>query len=301
MNNGNVSSFVRLCHPGWIGRVGPLMRILLSGFHASLRMSRFAAVPLIMLLAAAPATAQPGLVGVDPDRAALLIETIRANGCAMTEDEVEPILVGLDYDAAEAQAIVAVLLEADAVGFDEDWNIFLSEDLCAADPAQDAAFFAAAADPQRRYVILESQRDVARDAVTGLEWQRCSLGQDWDGQTCTGEAAHYTWEEAGQAADAVADWRLPTIDELRTLVYCSSSGPHERFPGNGGSCDDGHQQPTIVVEVFPNTPADWYWSGSPSVWRPFDSAWSVTFDSGGNTEYAGQSSTGRVRLVRGAQ
>jgi len=276
------------------------MRIPVFGLNASRRISRFAAVPLILLLAAAPATAQPGLAGVDPDRAALLIGTIRANDCAMTEDEAAATLPGLDYDQAEVEGIVSALVDVGAVGFDEDWTIFLSEDLCAADPAQDATVFAAAVDPQRRYEILESQRDVVRDTVTGLEWKRCSLGQSWDGQTCTGEAAHYTWEEAGQAADEVADWRLPTIDELRTLVYCSSSEP-ARFPGGDGFyCRGEHQRPTIVIEVFPNNPAYWYWSGSPSRWRPYDLAWSVNFDEG----YAGedsQSDRSRVRLVRGAQ
>ncbi|MBJ6922970.1 DUF1566 domain-containing protein, partial [Vibrio cholerae] len=36
--------------------------------------------------------------------------------------------------------------------------------------------------------------------TTGLIWQRCSLGQSWDGTDCTGEATTFTWEEALAAA-----------------------------------------------------------------------------------------------------
>lgn len=32
--------------------------------------------------------------------------------------------------------------------------------------------------------------------ATGLIWQRCSLGQSWDGTDCTGTATTFTWQQA---------------------------------------------------------------------------------------------------------
>jgi hypothetical protein len=107
-------------------------------------MIRLVALPLILLLAAVPASAQSAAESADPERAALLIATIRANDCAMTEDEAADSLPGLGYDMTESQAIVSVLLSAGLVGFDND-RLILDDALCAGDPAEDAAVFAAAA------------------------------------------------------------------------------------------------------------------------------------------------------------
>ncbi|MBJ6938275.1 DUF1566 domain-containing protein, partial [Vibrio cholerae] len=59
--------------------------------------------------------------------------------------------------------------------------------------------------------------------TTGLIWQRCSLGQSWDGTDCTGEATTFTWEEALAAAAQHTfagrnDWRLPNKNELVSIV-----------------------------------------------------------------------------------
>lgn len=29
----------------------------------------------------------------------------------------------------------------------------------------------------------------------GLIWQKCSVGQTWNGETCSGEAIEMTWDE----------------------------------------------------------------------------------------------------------
>ena len=148
-----------------------------------------------------------------------------------------------------------------------------------------------------RYEILGAQGEIVRDTVTGLEWQRCSLGQTGDGRTCVGEAQAFTWEEACQAADRVAGWRLPRIDELKTLTCCTSGQP-ARF-NSGWACQGEYRRPTIVQEVFPNTPSSHFWSGSPFASNSHY-AWYVGFGSG-FASYGYRSYLGRVRLVRGGQ
>ena len=77
--------------------------------------------------------------------------------------------------------------------------------------------------PNERYRFLGKDQGIVEDTRTKLEWQRCSLGQTWTGATCAGEATKYKWNEAQRIAPA--GWRLPTKDELASLVYCSSGQP----------------------------------------------------------------------------
>ena len=149
-----------------------------------------------------------------------------------------------------------------------------------------------------RYRIQGTNGDIVLDTVTGLEWQRCSLGQTWDGKTCTGEAAARNWNQARQAADQVSGWRLPNIQELRTLVYCSSGQP-ARFKNNDAGCSGNYERPTIVAEAFPNTPRAWFWSASPVAGHS-DRAWFVNFLDGFDFSNP-KSHNCRVRLVRGGQ
>jgi len=145
------------------------------------------------------------------------------------------------------------------------------------------------------------------DVKTGLQWMRCSLGQTWRGRTCVGEAKTYNWQAALDAADALnrqggyagyRDWRVPTIEGLRTLVYCSSGQP-KTWNDTGKLCEGDYKRPTIDQSAFPNTPPTLYWSASPYDFAGY--AWGVFFYNGydysddkGNNLFA-------VRLVRGGQ
>ena len=121
---------------------------------------------------------------------------------------------------------------------------------------------------------------------TGLMWMRCSLGQNWDGKTCGGAAAGYTWGAALQAADrhefaGHTDWRLPSKNELETIFE--------------GSC----YLPTVNDRVFPATPPVYFWSSSPYAGLA-DGAWSLDFGYGAvNASVKGGSL--HVRLVRGGE
>ncbi|MDG4595292.1 MAG: DUF1566 domain-containing protein [Candidatus Contendobacter sp.] len=143
------------------------------------------------------------------------------------------------------------------------------------------------------------------DMKTGLQWMRCSLGQTWQGGTCVGEAKKYDWRAALHAAKALnrqggyagyRDWRVPAIEGLRTLVYCSSSQP-KTWNDTGKSCEGDYERPTIDQSAFPNTQPIWYWSASP--YAPYN-AWVVDFYSG-NDYTVSEGSYYAVRMVRGGQ
>ncbi|MBJ7533074.1 DUF1566 domain-containing protein [Rhodomicrobium vannielii ATCC 17100] len=64
---------------------------------------------------------------------------------------------------------------------------------------------------------FEIDGGVARDRKTGLRWQRCLVGQDWQaGRGCTGIRVRLTQDEAFAAEGR--GWRLPTKAELLTLI-----------------------------------------------------------------------------------
>jgi hypothetical protein len=145
------------------------------------------------------------------------------------------------------------------------------------------------------------------DVRTGLQWMRCSLGQTWRGGTCAGEAETYSWQAALDVASALnrqggyaghRDWRVPTIEELRTLVYCSSGQP-ETWKHTRNKCEGDYQRPTLYPPAFPNTPALAYWSSSSYANYP-GLAWHVYFLYGYADVYV-KSYDDHARLVRDGQ
>ena len=90
------------------------------------------------------------------------------------------------------------------------------------------------------------------------------------------------------------DWRMPTADELMTLVYCSD-GKYD----TDGSCTNGPSvaRPTINSTYFPYTLDDWYWSSSPNSSSSSD-AWLVIFYYGFSGSDYGKEFSNSVRLVR---
>lgn len=104
---------------------------------------------------------------------------------------------------------------------------------------------------------------------TGLVWMRCAIGQTWDGANCIGDAQQLTWQQALQLAhgyivEDTAGWRLPNIKELATLT--------ER------QC----VRPAINATVFPDTPADDFWTSTPSI-TDEQRAWVVAFFNSSNS------------------
>jgi len=106
------------------------------------------------------------------------------------------------------------------------------------------------------------------DTATGLVWQKCSRGQGTTVGNCTtGSATTSSWTSAityceGLTLGSRSDWRLPNINELRSIVdYVKSSSP------------------TIDSTSFPNTQSGGYWSSSNYIFGGGVS-WLVLFDYG---------------------
>lgn len=145
--------------------------------------------------------------------------------------------------------------------------------------------------PDSRYQVVAGTAVAGSevlDRVTGLIWQRCVLGMNWDGRSCSGSPSLHSWPQALAAAQSAAPslapgaaaWRLPDMKELISLV------------------DKACVAPSINSRWFPAAPAASVWSASPFAGQT-GSAWVVGFDRG----YHGtvfNSSTLQVRLVRSA-
>ncbi|WP_242467627.1 Lcl domain-containing protein [Thiocapsa imhoffii] len=162
-----------------------------------------------------------------------------------------------------------------------------------------------------RYQPTGPNGEYILDLGTGLEWQRCSVGQSWNAgtQTCTGPATQLTWFEAIDAygAEDTFGFRLPTIAELRTLVYCSSGFPFtiNMRMNDPVTCSFSSSNPSIVSWSFPGLNGlpgtdTIYWSSTPDADVLSQDAWFVQFFEG-RVNKRPRASAGPVRLVRVAQ
>lgn len=136
---------------------------------------------------------------------------------------------------------------------------------------------------------------------SGLMWKKCSEGKA--GNNCQGVTKSYTWDEAVEnfkqhSFSGYSDWRLPTAEEVQTLVICT----------NGVSIDKAWRtscmlngmsnfiKPTIDIESFPNTSSSYFWTSS-EVERDKSHAWIISFYSGSGS-WGKKNGKNAVRLVR---
>lgn len=124
---------------------------------------------------------------------------------------------------------------------------------------------------------------MVRDNVTGLIWEAKT-----DEVGIHNKDNSYLWQGAQDifikalnhaAFGGYSDWRLPTLEEMATVV--------------NQSC----LLPTINTTYFPNTVSSHYWSSNTLVFYT-SSAWTVTFERG-QASWDGKSSEHYVRAVRG--
>jgi hypothetical protein len=139
--------------------------------------------------------------------------------------------------------------------------------------------------PQQQIGKFIVQDGVATDTETGLIWLRFAHGQRWENGTVVGNAEKVTWDEAmkipqkfnQKSYGGYNDWRVPTIDELKTLI--------DMVKGKEGNYID--------ADAFPKNDLR-FWSSS-----LYDSkyVWNVCFSDGysySSVNYYGSN----VRLVR---
>ncbi len=120
------------------------------------------------------------------------------------------------------------------------------------------------------------------DTTTGLMWQQCNYGQTWDGTQCGGNPERLHWDAAGAYIQGLNDahhlgyegWRLPTKNELQTLLDYSRDFP---------------------ATTFPDTLDSYYWSST--TYARF--TWYVDFMHGQILSHYTESSFLDVRAVRG--
>jgi hypothetical protein len=150
------------------------------------------------------------------------------------------------------------------------------------------------AEKKRQDEFVDNKNGTVTDKSTGLTWQKCSVGQTWTGDAFSGEATNMSWNDAMKLSNSFAgynDWRLPTNEELMTLVFCSDGKHNTDY-----SCKNQTvTRPTINTTYFPYT-EDLYWSSSPDA-DDSSQAWGVYFGAGLSDGYY-KSFTLFVRLVR---
>ena len=129
--------------------------------------------------------------------------------------------------------------------------------------------------PRKKAAAPAATNDsIVSDPKTGLEWSP-TLGE------------RVNWKTAKKVAEAYRggghdDWRLPTIEELITLIDFS------RF------------NPAANTDLFPDMKSSWYWSSTLDASSPGDFAWCVGFSYGyvnGSSQY----DAAFVRAVRGSR
>ncbi len=153
-----------------------------------------------------------------------------------------------------------------------------------------------------RYQILGNGSEI-KDIETDLIWQRCQSGMQWDGITCTGIEKTYNFDEVSELVGN--GWRMPTLLELATLIYCSSGQvePPSKIGGDNGFinnwCAGDYISPTIRKDVFPQTYNDPVWSGTAHVENDTSQAWFIHFG-GGGANYHARTNSYQIRLVRNA-
>ena len=151
-----------------------------------------------------------------------------------------------------------------------------------------SSVYAESVDSKSKPVVQPSQQSETKytdhgngtvtDNKTGLMWKKCAEGKK--GIKCTGDDVGYTYDEmVEEFARTVSfagydDWYVPSIEELRTLVWCSngvdvtkqninairmSSGCGVAPKRKGGQTKrqreagaGNFKKPTISIKIFPN-------------------------------------------------
>lgn len=99
--------------------------------------------------------------------------------------------------------------------------------------------------------FIENSDNTVTDTQTGLIWAKRTL------------PTPLKHEEAVQAVANIGDgWRLPTVEELFTLIQFEN------------------HLPAIDTNIFKDTENDKYWTSTPFGWNEDSAFWAIDFDFG---------------------
>lgn len=149
-----------------------------------------------------------------------------------------------------------------------------------------------------RFLIQES---LVVDSSSSLMWTRCLQGTSWNGLGCSGTPMLYNWQQARNLTKTMNyggynDWRVPTIEELKTLADKGISGRKNAIPYINQTVFPGTNCHDVEEGLNAQVKACWQWSSSP-IEGSEHYAWTVYFGYGyGNANYETDSAT--LRLVR---
>lgn len=122
------------------------------------------------------------------------------------------------------------------------------------------ALATASSQAQGRFTASADGQEVT-DTAAKLTWRRCAEGLKWDGKTCTGKLAKFSYADAKAAAASAQDWRIPSREELVGLV------------------DMTRKKPRIDPLAFPGTPSLPFWATKQGSNDNLN-AWLVSFANG---------------------
>lgn len=148
-----------------------------------------------------------------------------------------------------------------------------------------------------RYRYTGSNGEIVTDQLSRLDWKRCVIGMTWNNafNRCDGISSILNSNESlAYAAPDSNGWRLPTIEELQSIMYfCVETPVHLDF------CNQ--DAPFIYQPAFPNTPFSRSYFSSDQLEGYPDVYLKLGFSSGGVTGTPVSPSTQSfVRLVRTA-
>lgn len=148
---------------------------------------------------------------------------------------------------------------------------------------------------------IDNGDGTVRDTRTGLMWKKCAEGQR--GLGCAGIATKFTWKELMVEFRHIkyagySDWRLPSIQELHTLVECGNKVTEKeafKYSCNGRETDNPDdlisiglsKKPTINSSIFPDVMAEAYRVCS-STPNQYGYGWFVSFLIGGAYDDTGK-------------
>ncbi len=135
-------------------------------------------------------------------------------------------------------------------------------------------------------VYIQSGDGTVTDTRTGLMWKQCLEGYEGDQCATPNGTAAFSWQGALDHAvqhtfAGHADWRVPDIKELRSLV------------------EECKVTPAINNGVFKGSLYEMAWSGSPHAGAGSDMAWAIYFYTGFSMKKNRTTDSIAVRLVRG--